>query len=253
MTVGSTRPLRIAAATFAVAGIALVGTATAASATMGCGQESFGFEGIRLLNDGMSNTAGPFAIELPAGTYDVLVQSHDAHDLHPGQTEQTQEQWYFTLDSGYVSPVTTDVSDDSNIAIDEFDGQVIAASTSITLQHLGQGGTNSVDPVCVGFTAVAVEERVETEAEIPGPVLPAKEIAGPVLPAKEVVVEAPISEEAVSVQVKEVVEVAEAPAGEAVQLARTGPSAATTAMVVSGLGFIVIGGALKLEARGRLH
>lgn len=243
MTLGSTRPLRIAAATFAVAGVALVGTATAASATMGCGQDSFGFEGTRLLNDGISNTAGPFAIELPAGTYDVLVQSHDAHDLHPGQSEQTQEQWYFTLDSGYVSPVTTDVADDSNIAIDEFDGQDIAASTSITLQHLGQGGTNSVDPVCVGFTAVAVEERVETEAEI----------AGPVLPPKEVAVEAPISEEPAPAQVKAVVEVAEAPASESAQLALTGPSAATTAMVVSGLGFIVIGGALMLEARGRFQ
>lgn len=250
MTVGSVRSLRLAAATLAVAGVALVGTATAAGATMGCGEYSFGFEGTRLLNDGISDSAGPFAIELPAGTYDVLMQSHDAHDEHPGQTEQTQEQWYFTLDSGYVSPVTSDVADESNIAVDEFDDQDIAESASITLHHLGQGGVNSVDPICVGFTTItsAVEEPSDDEVVVGGPLLPPKQPVVVEVP----VIEAPAPVEApVTAEVKTVVEVAEAPAVATSQLALTGPSAATTAMVLTGLGFMALGGILVLEEHRR--
>lgn len=251
MTVGSVRSLRLAAATFAVAGVALMGTANAASATMGCGEYSFGFEGTRLLNDGISNTAGPFAVELPAGTYDVLMQSHDAHDEHPGQVEQTQEQWYFTLDSGYVSPVTTDVADESNTVVDEFDGQDITESASITLHHLGQGGVNSVDPICVGFTTVAPAEKpVEAEIVVAGPVLPPKQAVVVEVP----VIEAPAQGETpVTAEVKTVVEVAQAPAVAASQLALTGPSAATTAMVLTGIGFMAVGAILVLEERRRLR
>jgi len=86
-TIPTTRS-RIGAAVV-LAGIATsafgLATSSAAGATMGCGQTSFGFEGTRLLNDGISNSAGPFSITLPAGTYDVVMQSYDAHDEHPGQ------------------------------------------------------------------------------------------------------------------------------------------------------------------------
>jgi hypothetical protein len=43
---------------------------SAASAVMGCGQY------------GVSNTAGPFAIEVPAGAYDVAVQTHVRRGEH---------------------------------------------------------------------------------------------------------------------------------------------------------------------------
>jgi len=46
-------------------------TPVAAGAQNGCGEYSYGFAGTRLLNDGISDSAGPFTIDLPAGTYDV--------------------------------------------------------------------------------------------------------------------------------------------------------------------------------------
>ena len=50
-----------------------------AAATANCGTISFSFEGTRLINDGISHRAGPFAIDLPAGTYDVVMRSSDSH------------------------------------------------------------------------------------------------------------------------------------------------------------------------------
>ena len=126
---------------------------TALGAQSSCGEYSYGFPGTRLLNDGISNSAGPFAIELPSGTYDVTMRSHDAHDQHPGQLQHA-EQWYFVLDSGYTSPRTPDIPDDENTVSLTVPGQRIDASTSITVRHNGTGSINSVDVVCVGFTPV---------------------------------------------------------------------------------------------------
>ena len=110
MTARTRRSLRLATVAFVLAGASLVGTASAANAATGCGEYSFGFEGTRLLNDGISDSAGPFAISMPAGTYDITLHSFDDHAAHPGQVAQTQEQWYFTLDSGYSSPASSDIA-----------------------------------------------------------------------------------------------------------------------------------------------
>ena len=60
-----------------------------------------------VLLDPAATTAGPFDIELPAGTYDVLVSTWLGFE----EIEiQTMEQWFFTTDSGYTSPLTTDPS-----------------------------------------------------------------------------------------------------------------------------------------------
>jgi len=82
-------------------------------ASSSCGTWSFGFAGTRLINDGISNDAGPFAITLPAGTYDVTMVSHDNHPSPDYQTSQTGEQWRFRLDSGYTSGLTKDVPSDA--------------------------------------------------------------------------------------------------------------------------------------------
>lgn len=151
-----------------------------AGATMGCGEYSFGFAGTRLLNDGISHVAGPFTIELPADTYDVIMQSHDAHDEHPGQTEQTEEQWYFVLDSGYQSPLTVDIPDDQNLTVTVVENQMIASdTTSITVHHRGVGSVNSVDVVCVGFTPVEEPVILSPIVEEPSP-LPDPEPEPPV-------------------------------------------------------------------------
>ena len=254
MTVRSSRTLRLAATALLLSGGAVVGTAAAANASMGCGDYSFGFEGTRLLNDGISDSAGPFTISMPAGTYDITIHSFDDHIAHPGQTEQTQEQWYFTLDNGYTSPVSSDIPDDQVSVMDTFEHVVIEDATAITVHHLGAGGINSVAPACIGFTIVMTPPPpvVEPTPE-PPVVVPEPEVAGPVLPPKQVT-EVP---DVVTVEVKPGVEINAPPASStpvpapAPQLALTGPSAYTWVMILTGAALMVLGGALVIEERRR--
>ena len=257
MTVGSSRSLRIAASALLLSGAAIVGTASAANAESACGEYSFGFDGTRLLNDGISDSAGPYTISLPAGTYDITMHSFDDHVDHPGQVEQTQEQWYFMLDSGYTSPASSDIPDESTSTVDTFEGVIIGESKAISVHHLGQGGVNSVGPTCVGFTTVVTPlPVVEPEIEVAGPVLPVKEV---IEPPVQVVVEPPVKEVVdVPVEVKPAVEVKAPPVvaaaptpAPAPQLAVTGPSAHTWVMVLSGAALVCLGAALLLEDRRR--
>ena len=242
----------------------MIGTASTAGAQSGCGEFSFGFEGTRLLNDGISNSAGPYPIELPAGTYTITAHSFDDHVDHPGQIEQTQEQWYIALDSGYVSPTTDDIPDEGTFVTSIFNDQKIDASTSITLHHLGEGGVNSVSPMCVGFTTVEEPEIagpviVEPPVVVEAPIViePPVVVEAPIVIEPPVVVEAPVIEEPpVVVEVKQVVEVKEpvaaAPAAPEAQLALTGPTSMTWTMIGAGFGLLLLGAALVLEERRRL-
>ena len=166
---------RIARATAVLVtiGAVLAAGTGGASASDSCGEYSFGFLGTRLLNDGISNSAGPFPIDLPAGNYDVTLRSFDDHAAHPGQHEQTAEQFVVRLDSGWVSPPSVDIPDDDNWATTVHRGQTIEHSTAISVHHLGQGGVNSVEVLCVGFTPVAdVQTRVEEPVADPEPSAP---------------------------------------------------------------------------------
>lgn len=147
------RVSRTAVALALFGGLVTTQTTGAAATDFRCGDVDIHLDGIRLLNDGISETAGPFAIILPAGRYDITVSSFDDHAAHPNQ-DQPNEQWYFTLDSGYQSPVTSDIPDESNMTTDSWADQTIGATTSVTLWHLGVGNVNSVEPICIGFTAV---------------------------------------------------------------------------------------------------
>ena len=116
------------------------------------------FTDARLLNADGQNIGGPYALELPAGTYTVTAGSYDGHD--GTQTTQPQEQWRVAANSGWLSPFTVDIADAAQTSITLFSNQIIPADvSSIELVHLGEGGVNSVSPVCVGFT------RVDTEGE----------------------------------------------------------------------------------------
>lgn len=171
-SVRSIRPrIAVRAATALVVIGAVLGVGVGgASASGECGEYSFGFLGTRLLNDGISNSAGPFPITLPAGVYDVTLRSFDDHEAHPGQTEQTAEQFVVHLDSGWVSPPSIDIPDDDNWATTVHPNQTIDASTAISVHHLGQGGVNSVEVLCVGFTPVTeVQGLVEEPVEDPEP------------------------------------------------------------------------------------
>lgn len=139
------------------AGILVTSAGVVGAAAEGCGSTSYGFTGTRMINDGISDHAGPFTIALPAGTYDITMLSNDNHPSADYQVEQTQEQWYFTLDNGYVSPPTNDVPADQTTMITSVGAVELEAATSISVHHLGEGGVNSVNVECIGFTPSDVE------------------------------------------------------------------------------------------------
>lgn len=244
-----------------------LGTLTLASAPAGaaegCGTYSYGFSGTRLLNDGISNTAGPFPADIPAGTYTVTLVSHDHHDTQVDVPSQTGEQYHVVLNSGYVSPPSTDIPDSITTMTTTFTGQVIGNSTTISVKHAGAPGINSVDVLCVGFTPEAVvDATVEPTVEKP-PAPPAAleqppattPVAEPT-PTPNPVVEAPAPEPTTVpvVAVPEVIEpevkgVIETPAPPIAQLAITGPSTEAVALISLGLALIIIGGLLIREEK----
>lgn len=140
-----------------------------AGASTGCGTYSFGFEGTRLLNDGISDVSGPYPIDLPAGVYTVMLVAHDHHDSQVDVPTQSGEQYVVELDSGYRSPASTDIPDDKILTTAEFTNQHIESSSQITVRHGGEPGINSVDVVCVGFTPEATTDPV---VEVPNPDAP---------------------------------------------------------------------------------
>lgn len=111
------------------------------------------------------NTQGPFTVNIPAGTYDITVSSWlGFEDYAP----DTMEQWYFSTDSGYTSPLSTDTSPEL-IANDRYVNQTVGATTSITLHHRSPSSSepNSVHPLCIGFKAVAPPQTTTTTTAAP--------------------------------------------------------------------------------------
>lgn len=143
-----------------------------AGAATGCGTYSYGFEGTRLLNDGISDVSGPYPIDLPAGVYTVTLVAHDHHDTQVNIPTQSGEQYVVELDSGYTSPPSTDIPDDQILTTTVFTNQTVDASKQITVRHGGEPGINSVDVLCVGFTP---EESQDPVVEVPAPEPPAIE------------------------------------------------------------------------------
>jgi len=105
-----------------------------------------------VLIDPSNATFGPVSVNVPAGTYEITMSSWlGTHD----DPAQTMEQWYFTTDAGYTSPLTTD-SSPNLVFTDVVQTQTLGATTSVTLFHKGNTGvTNSVHPLCIGFRTVA--------------------------------------------------------------------------------------------------
>ena len=140
---------------FATAAAALLLSAVAATIPAGaqseCSVELTFDETAHLLNNGVDDTAGPFDVDLEAGTYTIVVVSTDDHDVQVGIAEQPEEQFYLVLDSGYRSPATNDVPADANTVTTVFTNQTIDASSSLVLEHVRQGNVNSVFPSSVCF------------------------------------------------------------------------------------------------------
>lgn len=238
---------KIFGALLIIAGTVLVTAPALSASDGGCGTYSYGFTGTRLINDGISTSAGPFVIDLPAGTYDITMLSNENHPYPTYQTEQTQEQWFFVLDNGYVSPPTDDVPNDSENVVTNIGEVELAAATAISVKHLGEGGLNSVNVECIGFTpsVVTVVPPVTTEAPaIAGPattaapnvVAPTTTIHVDVAPVATVAPVAP----ATTVQA-EVLGVVQTPEP---QLAVTGRD--TTVIALAGMLLIALGLALVI-------
>jgi hypothetical protein len=227
-----------------IAGVAMTSTGFASASAIGCGDHSFGFAGTRLLNDGISDSAGPFAIVLPAGVYDITMQASDNHPSADYQIEQTQEQWYFTLDNGYTSPPTPDVPADKTQVTMTVEGVELTAATAISVHHLREGGVNSVNVDCIGFTPSIVAPPATTEPpQIGGPIGTVPPATAPpttviVLPPTTDAVSPPTT--TVPVEVKPAVE-------EVQELALTGRS--TTPVAVTGVGLLLLGAAFLAAER----
>lgn len=214
---------------------------------------SIAFDESVVLLDPDQVTAGPFSVNVPAGTYDIVVSTWLGFEELPAQT---MEQWYFTTDSGYTSPITNDPSPEL-LWNQAFEGQTIGDTTSVTLHHKAPGmeSVNSVHPICIGFRSVApVETTTTTEA-------PVEETT--------TTTEAEVEETTTTTEAEETeavdgdVEVAgptttttttttttvAADPTEAPELALTGPSELATSLGLTGAALVVAGGAALVAAR----
>jgi len=220
-----------------------------AGATSGCGTYSYGFEGTRLINDGISNVSGPYEIELPAGIYTVTLVAHDHHDTQVGVPSQPGEQYVIELDSGYTSPRSDDIPDDLIMTVSDFQGQRLEASSEITVRHGGVPGVNSVDVVCVGFTLEAAADpsiedptRDTPGVEVPPIEPPVQDISDPLTIVREPQATPPAS---IVPEVKGTIEVPPITP----QLAITGPGDHVELLVVAGAILTFLGALLVRRER----
>lgn len=166
---------RIAAFVVTVTAFAFV-TVHPANAVMGCGQFSLPLDGVLL--DSSAPVGGPYELVLAAGTYDMIFQSTITSDSGGGAG-----QWNVILDSGHISPTTTEIVDGDSYIIDVFEGERIEATTSLTIHHVdGQ----PVVPVCVGFTPVSPSDESPVVYDSTERVLPADTSPAVVEPSTDV-------------------------------------------------------------------
>ncbi len=114
------------------------------------------------LAEGVVESAGPFAVSIPAGTYEVRMSSWADMD----DPVEPNERWFFTADSGYTSPIIADPGD-NHVIVQSFTDQVITSPiSSITLQHMlpGDSVNNSVVAKCISFTLTSAPETTTTTA-----------------------------------------------------------------------------------------
>ncbi len=156
-------PTQVVAAVVILLGALLFGTAGTLSAQAPCGGDvGVEFSDVQLLHTDSGAVAGPFSIQLAAGTYDVSTLSYDPHSTQAGASDQPMEQWRFALDSGFTSPFTSDIPLNADEVSDTWYGLRIDESTSLTLHHHGVGGVNSVWPRCISFHRVDTPDLEST-------------------------------------------------------------------------------------------
>lgn len=172
---------------------------------------------------------GPFDIALPAGTYDVMVSSWLG--AHEDPTE-TNEQWFFSTDSGYVSPTTLDSSPEL-LMNQAFQAQSIAESSSVMLHHpaADSNSDSSVSPLCVGFRLIEAEEVINA-ADSTDTGIQVEAVQLSFKPDADVTANADVAAEA-----------------EVPELALTGPSDMVMSLTLTGAALIIAGSAATVASR----
>jgi hypothetical protein len=166
--------LRVGAAAAMIAGLSLAGvavTSPASAQAATCTGDHITpntYVGSPLTNKLISNvpgqagqpTSGPYAVNIPAGSYTTNLQSYD--NTHPGSSAQPNEKWYavFNGASGVVgtSSTTPDLADGITSANWPGGDLVLSGNaTSVTYYHAmpTDSSPNSIFPSCVGLTLKA--------------------------------------------------------------------------------------------------
>ena len=123
---------------------------------------------IRSDKDQSSAEGDVLDVSIPAGKYNITLQSFDNHSEKPDQT-QTNESWYLKLsDEGSVLGQTSSISDlpdDENHLIETVDTDFVVTTDIKKVQSIHavypDTNPNSIEPVCALF-----EKVVEPEPEI---------------------------------------------------------------------------------------
>ncbi len=209
-------------------------------------QFCWGFTDTRLMNDGISTSAGPFPIHLPPGVYDVMIQTHDNHPSPTYQVEQTEEQVYLVLDSNWTSGFTNDIPADQEWMTTTFSGVTLQETKAMTVVHRQFGVINSLNVIKVCFTYRGPIPAPPPAVEPAAPEVEEPVIAPPVAPEPPAPAPAPAPapepvepEQPVAVQVEGVTE-----------LALTGASRSQT-LAITGVGMVLLGLALTIIDRRR--
>jgi LPXTG-motif cell wall-anchored protein len=91
---------------------------------------------VDLVTRGVS-TIGPIQVNVAAGRYRLIMTSADPGHVAGHQTEQQHESWSFTLDNGFSSPITPDLSDELTSATYDMGVADLSVASSITFVHHG--------------------------------------------------------------------------------------------------------------------
>ena len=122
-------------------------------------------------------THGPFAVDLPAGVYDVILHSWDDHEKKSKQ-DQPNESWFLQLWNSdpvnfqNTSPIS-DLPDDDNFITEVVDEDLEITEDVALVQAFHSAyedkNPNSIYPICVAFDEVVEEGEVlgETQVDVP--------------------------------------------------------------------------------------
>ncbi len=109
-------------------------------------------------------TRGPASVSIPAGHYNITLESWDDHEI-PGGDSQPNERWFIQAWHGetlvFTSNAISDLPDGQRTLVETVNtDQPLEAITSITIKHAAypdESTPNSIFPICVSFVRIAID------------------------------------------------------------------------------------------------